>query len=97
MLVIKLYWNLGVGLELKNFMKTYNNIRLNSIDKVKEFVNIVKDFNGEVTVVQKRYVVDAKSIMGLFSLNLLSDMVLEIDGEGEQDLLNQLAKQGLSC
>lgn len=78
-------------------MKTYNNIRLNSIDKVKEFVNIVKDFNGEVTVVQKRYVVDAKSIMGLFSLNLLSDMVLEIDGEGEQDLLNQLAKQGLSC
>lgn len=92
-----MYWNLGVGLELKNFMKTYNNIRLNSIDKVKEFVNIVKDFNGEVTVVQKRYVVDAKSIMGLFSLNLLSDMVLEIDGEGEQDLLNQLAKQGLSC
>lgn len=78
-------------------MKTYNNIRLNSIDKVKEFVNIVKDFNGEVTVVQKRYVVDAKSIMGLFSLNLLSDMVLEIDGEGEQDLLNRLAKQGLSC
>ena len=51
-------------------MKTVK-ISLNSIDKVKAFVNDVTKFNTDFDLVSGRYVIDAKSIMGIFSLNLL--------------------------
>ena len=46
-------------------------ISLNSIDKVKSFVNDISGFNAEFDLVSGRYVIDAKSIMGIFSLVLL--------------------------
>ena len=42
-------------------------ISLNSIDKVKSFVNDISGFNAEFDLVSGRYVIDAKSIMGIFS------------------------------
>ena len=45
-------------------------ILLNSIEHVKEFVNIVSHFDAEMELIYGRYVIDAKSIMGIFSLNL---------------------------
>lgn len=48
-------------------MKTVK-ISLNSIDKVKAFVNEVTKFDAEFDLVSGRYVIDAKSIMGIFSL-----------------------------
>ena len=50
-------------------MKTVK-ISLNSIDKVKAFVNDVTNFNTDFDLVSGRYVIDAKSIMGIFSLDL---------------------------
>ena len=50
-------------------MKTVQ-ISLNSIDKVKNFVNDLTKFNTDFDLVSGRYVVDAKSIMGIFSLDL---------------------------
>ena len=50
-------------------MKTVK-ISLNSIDKVKAFVNDVTKFNTDFDLVSGRYVIDAKSIMGIFSLDL---------------------------
>ena len=45
-------------------------ISLNSTDKVKSFVNDISGFNAEFDLVFGRYVIDAKSIMGIFSLDI---------------------------
>ena len=50
-------------------MKTVR-ISLNSIDKVKSFVNDLTKFDVDFDLVSGRYVIDAKSIMGIFSLNI---------------------------
>lgn len=59
-------------------MKTLNAF-FHSVTEVKEFVNIICNMNGEVTLSDKRYTVDAKSIMGIFCLNLLEVLVLKIE------------------
>ena len=46
-------------------MKTIK-ISLNSIDKVKTFVNVINRFDAEFDLVSGRYVIDAKSIMGIY-------------------------------
>lgn len=56
-------------------------IELNSIDKVKTFVNIIAMCDGDFDLASNRYVVDAKSIMGIFSLDLGSPLVLTIHNE----------------
>ncbi len=50
-------------------MKTFD-LLLSSINDVKDFVNIVSKYDFDVDLTSGRYVVDAKSIMGIFSLDL---------------------------
>ena len=64
-------------------MKTVQ-ISLNSIDKVKSFVNDITKFDYDFDLVSGRYVIDAKSIMGIFSLDLSKDIDLNIHAEGEE-------------
>ena len=47
-------------------------IKLTNIQDIREFVNQVILLEYEVDLIQGRYVIDAKSIMGIFSLDLLS-------------------------
>ena len=68
-------------------MKTVK-ISLNSIDKVKTFVNEINRFDADFDLVSGRYVIDAKSIMGIFSLDLSKDIDLNIHMEG--DKLNEV-------
>ena len=63
-------------------MKTVD-ISLNSIDKVKSFVNDINRFDCDFDLVSGRYVIDAKSIMGIFSLDLSKPITLNIHSEGE--------------
>ena len=71
-------------------MKTVQ-ISLNSIDKVKSFVNDISKFNSDFDLVSGRYVIDAKSIMGIFSLDLSKPIDLNIQAdEGEE--LDQILK-----
>ena len=56
-------------------MKTVQ-ISLNSIDKVKSFVNEITKYDNDFDLVSGRYVIDAKSIMGIFSLDLSGPLVL---------------------
>lgn len=71
-------------------MKTYK-ILLDSIDKVKDFVNLIKRFKSEIDLASGRYVVDAKSIMGIFSLELSKPLLLTVYGEDElEDIENAL-------
>ena len=58
-------------------MKTFN-IMLDSINKVKKFVNIVSKCDYDVDLTSGRYVVDAKSIMGIFSLDLSKPIKIDI-------------------
>jgi len=63
-------------------MKTAK-ISLNSIDKVKSFVNEIARFDVDFDLVSGRYVIDAKSIMGIFSLDLSKPIDLNIHAEGD--------------
>ena len=65
-------------------MKTVK-ICLNSIDKVKAFVNEVTKYDAEFDLVSGRYVIDAKSIMGIFSLDLSKPIDLNIHSENNID------------
>ncbi|MBO4266619.1 MAG: HPr family phosphocarrier protein [Lachnospiraceae bacterium] len=65
-------------------MKTIQ-ISLNSIDKVKSFVNDVTKFDYDFDLVSGRYVIDAKSIMGIFSLDLSKPIDLNIHTDGNAD------------
>lgn len=57
-------------------MKTCS-IMLNTINDVKKFVNIVCKYDFDVDLISGRYAIDAKSIMGIFSLDLSKAIKLE--------------------
>jgi len=63
-------------------MKTVK-ICLNSIEKVKSFVNDITKFDVDFDLVSGRYVIDAKSIMGIFSLDLAKPIDLNIHADEE--------------
>ncbi|MEZ3502602.1 MAG: HPr family phosphocarrier protein [Lachnospiraceae bacterium] len=72
-------------------MKTVH-ISLNSIDKVKAFVNEITKFDNDFDLVSGRYVIDAKSIMGIFSLDLSKPIELNIHSENNaEEILSVLA------
>ena len=64
-------------------------ISLNSINKVKSFVNEITKFDNDFDLVSGRYVIDAKSIMGIFSLDLSKPIDLNIHAS-ESDIENIL-------
>jgi phosphocarrier protein HPr len=61
-------------------MKTFN-IALKSINDVKDFVNAVNKYDFDVDLTSGRYVVDAKSIMGIFSLDLSKPIKVEVHSD----------------
>lgn len=73
-------------------MKTVS-INLGSIDKVKAFVNDITKFDSDFDLVSGRYVIDAKSIMGIFSLDLSKPIDLNIHGDGEMDQIMEIIKK----
>jgi phosphotransferase system HPr-like phosphotransfer protein len=67
-------------------------IKLNNIESVKKFVEIANGLESDILVKSGRYVVDGKSIMGLFSLNLLEVLDVEII-EKEYEEANKFYRQ----
>jgi phosphotransferase system HPr-like phosphotransfer protein len=59
-------------------------ISLNTIEKVKSFVKDISGFNSDIDLIQDRYVVDAKSIMGILSLVLSKPIDLKIYEKDEE-------------
>ena len=72
-------------------MKTVQ-ISLNSIDKVKSFVNEITKFDNDFDLVSGRYVIDAKSIMGIFSLDLSKPIDLNIHADDNADAVLEVLK-----
>ena len=65
-------------------------IALNSISDVKTFVNIVSKCDFDIDLTSGRYVVDAKSIMGIFSLDLSKPIAMEVYDDACDDLLEEI-------
>ena len=66
-------------------------IRLSLVENVNKFVNIVARYPFEMDLRAGRHVVDAKSILGIFSLDLSHPIALEIYSDDSQDLLEEIA------
>lgn len=66
-------------------MKKYY-LKLNKINDIKNFTKIISSIesDGFIRTEDKKYCVDAKSIMGIFSLDLTKTLILEINNEEEQ-------------
>ena len=73
-------------------MKTVT-INLGSIDKVKSFFNDITKFDSDFDLVSGRYVIDAKSIMGIFSLDLSKPINLNIHGDEDNAEIMEVIKK----
>lgn len=51
---------------------------VNTVDRVKEFVKIVEKVECDIDIVYGRYIIDAKSIMGIFSLDLSKKLMVRV-------------------
>lgn len=67
-------------------------INLQSIDDVKAFVHLVNDYPFEVDLASGRYIVDAKSIMGIFSLDLTTPVEVQIHSDEADELITRLRR-----
>ena len=66
-------------------------IRLSLVENVNKFVNIVARYPFEMDLRAGRHVVDAKSILGIFSLDLSRPITLEIYSDDCKELLDEIA------
>jgi phosphotransferase system HPr-like phosphotransfer protein len=67
-------------------------VSLQAINDVKEFVNIVMRYDFDIDLVSGRYAVDAKSIMGIFSLDLSKPIQLNAHTDDAEDFLKEIDK-----
>lgn len=67
-------------------------ILLSSINDVKDFVNSVSRYDFDVDLASGRYVVDAKSIMGIFSLDLSKPIKVEVHSDSADDFVAEMTK-----
>ena len=63
-----------------------HHIKLETINVVKNFVSAVTKFECDFDIAADRYVVDAKSIMGIFSLDLSKPLTLQINTDDEKEI-----------
>lgn len=70
-------------------------IKLNTIDDVKEFVNVCSKYDVDIVVKQGKFRVDGKSILGIFSLNLIDQLnvyILTLDERVFRDFRQKISK-----
>lgn len=67
-------------------------IKLSNVQDIREFVNVVILADYDVDLVQGRYVIDAKSIMGIFSLDLLSPITVKAHTDSAASFFEKISK-----
>lgn len=66
-------------------------VDLNSIEKVKEFAKIMATIEDNIDLISGRYIVDAKSLLGIFSLDLSKPIKVEFNGsKNEEEIKKKL-------
>ena len=68
------------------------NVMLSTINDVKDFVSIVSQFDFEIDLVSGRYAVDAKSIMGIFSLDLSKPIKVNIHSDNTDEFIEAVKR-----
>ena len=66
-------------------------ILINTIDKVKEFVKDAESFSCDIDVVRGRYIVDARSILGILSMDLIKPLMVKIHSDDNQEIMRFLS------
>lgn len=61
-------------------------IQLKSIDAIKEFVDVVSEIDGETELISGRYMIDAKSVIDIYNINLSGPVQLNIRMDHEYNL-----------
>lgn len=59
-------------------------IKLDTVELVKDFVTLTSRIDGDIAIKSDRWVINGKSIMGIFSLDLSKDLNCEIEASEEQ-------------
>ncbi len=72
-------------------MKTIN-IKLSMTEDIKNFVRITSKYDYDIDLRSGRYVIDAKSILGIFSLDLSQPIAMDIYSDACDDLLEDMAQ-----
>lgn len=67
-------------------------VMLNSIDKVKQFVNVTSKVDGDVFLQSGRYIIDAKSVMGIFSIDLTKPLEMSFEKCSDEEENKYLEK-----
>lgn len=67
-------------------------ISLETIQKVKDFVGVITGLDGDFDIISGKYIVDAKSILGIFSLDLSRPLTLRIETQEESKVKELLEK-----
>lgn len=65
-------------------------IRLSSIEAVKKFITLTNSYDFPINLTTDKYKIDAKSIMGVFSLDLSQPVEIEVDNDSASDFIQQL-------
>ena len=60
-------------------------IKVDSVDKVKDFVKVTNKIVPDMDLIVGRYIIDAKSIMGIFSVDLTRKLRLKIHSDNEKE------------
>lgn len=66
-------------------------VKISTIDDVKKFVNAVAKYDFDVDLISGRYAIDAKSIMGIFSIDLSKELVMKAHTDNEDVIKADLA------
>lgn len=71
------------------------NVKLNNIEILKNFISDISKFESNIDAVRGRYVIDAKSIMGMFSIDLSQsvDILIYSDNERELEKFEEVMKK----
>lgn len=67
-----------------------------TLDSVKQFVNIITKFDGDFELIRGKYIVNAKSVMELFCVDLSKPVILRINVEEEKEALKAIQKYRVS-
>ena len=75
-------------------MKFVTKVKFETFEKVNQFIRVITNFESDVDLVSGRYVINAKSAMGVYSLDLTKELELNIyeKVEGETEKLVQELK-----
>lgn len=60
-------------------------IKVDSVDKIKDFVKVTNKIVPDMDLIVGRYIIDAKSIMGIFSVDLTRKICLKIHSDNEKE------------